>query len=126
MIASKEDGLEIIGNLWLDQQNTFSSNEDCEMFIMVLKQQWPKHINKLPDSELEITRSIESPNIMSAIWTLKDHKHFDILEKINTYTHEYPSILLGEEPVRFDINGEFKNLKLIKIYLITNNKKMDF
>ena len=29
--------------------NTFSSNEDCEMFIMVLKQQWPKHINKLPD-----------------------------------------------------------------------------
>ena len=36
--------------------NTFSSNEDCEMFIMVLKQQWPKHINKLPDSELEITR----------------------------------------------------------------------
>ena len=49
------------------------------MFIMVLKQQWPKHINKLPDSELEITRSI---NIMSAIWTLKDHKHFDILEKI--------------------------------------------
>ena len=35
--------------------NTFSSNEDCEMFIMVLKQQWPKHINKLPDSELEIT-----------------------------------------------------------------------
>ncbi len=42
------------------------------MFIMVLKQQWPKYINKLPDSELEITRSIETPNIMSAIWTLKD------------------------------------------------------
>ena len=62
--------------------NTFSSNEDCEMFIMVLKQQWPKHINKLPDSELEITRSIETPNIMSAIWTLNDYKHFDILEKI--------------------------------------------
>ncbi len=52
------------------------------MFIMVLKQQWPKHINKLPDSELEITRSIELPNIMSAIWTLKDYKHFDVLEKI--------------------------------------------
>ena len=52
------------------------------MFIMVLKQQWPKHISRLPASELEITRSIESPNIMSAIWTLKDIKHFDILEKI--------------------------------------------
>ena len=62
--------------------NTFSSKEDCEMFIMVLKQQWPKHISSLPASELEITRSIESPNIMSAIWTLKDIKHFDILEKI--------------------------------------------
>ena len=62
--------------------NTFSSKEDCEMFIMVLKQQWPKHISRLPESELEITRSIESPNIMSAIWTLKDIKHFDILEKI--------------------------------------------
>lgn len=62
--------------------NTFSSKEDCEMFIMVLKQQWPKHISRLPASELEITRSIESPNIMSAIWTLKDIKHFDVLEKI--------------------------------------------
>ena len=62
--------------------NTFSSKENCEMFIMVLKQQWPKHISRLPASELEITRSIESPNIMSAIWTLKDIKHFNILEKI--------------------------------------------
>ena len=62
--------------------NTFSSNEDCEMFIMVLKKQRPKHITRLPDSELEITRSIESPNIMSVIWILKDNKHFDILEKI--------------------------------------------
>ena len=33
--------------------NTFSSNEDCEMFIMVLIQQWPKHINKLLASELD-------------------------------------------------------------------------
>ena len=49
--------------------NTFSSNEDCVIFIMVLKKQWSKHITKLPDSELEITRSIESPNIMFAIWT---------------------------------------------------------
>ena len=52
------------------------------MFIMVLKQQWPKHINALPNSELEITRSVESANIMSAIWTLYDIKHFEILEKI--------------------------------------------
>ena len=62
--------------------NTFSSNEDCEMFIMFVKQQWPKHINKLPNSELEITRSVENRNIMSAIWTISDIKHFEILEKI--------------------------------------------
>ena len=62
--------------------NIFSSREDCEMFIMVLRQQWPKHINKLNGCELEITRSVESENIMSAIWTLKDIKQFDILEKI--------------------------------------------
>ena len=61
--------------------NTFSSKEDCEMFIMVLKQQWPNYIDSLPGSELEITRSTESPNIMVAIWTLDDFKHFDILEK---------------------------------------------
>ena len=36
--------------------NTFSSKEDCEMFIMVLKQQWPIYIDRLPGSELEITR----------------------------------------------------------------------
>ena len=40
--------------------NTFSSKEDCEMFIMVLKQQWPIYIDKLPGSELEITRSMDS------------------------------------------------------------------
>ena len=62
--------------------NTISSYEDCEMFIMVLKQQWPKHINKLPNRKLEITRSVESANIMSAIWTLSNIKHFEILEKI--------------------------------------------
>ena len=62
--------------------NTFSSKEDCEMFIMVLKQQWPIYIDRLPGSELEITRSMDSPNVMADIWTLDDFKHFDILEKI--------------------------------------------
>ena len=62
--------------------NTFSSKEDCEMFIMVLKQQWPIYIDRLPGSELEITRSTDTPNVMVAIWTLDDFKHFDILEKI--------------------------------------------
>ena len=62
--------------------NTFSSKEDCEMFIMVLKQQWTIYINRLPGSELEITRSTDTPNVMAAIWTLNNFKHFEILEKI--------------------------------------------
>ena len=61
--------------------NTFPSEEDCDIFIMLLKTQWPKHIDKMPKSELEITRSMESPNIMVAIWTFYEAKHFQILER---------------------------------------------
>ena len=39
---------------------------------MVLKQQWPIYIDRLPGSELEITRSMDSPNVMAAIWTLNN------------------------------------------------------
>ena len=63
--------------------NTFPSEEDCDIFIMLLKTQWPKHIDKMPKSELEITRSKESPNIMAAIWTLYDAKHLQILENLS-------------------------------------------
>ena len=63
--------------------NTFPSEEDCDIFIMLLKTQWPKHIDKMPKSELEITRSMESPNIMAAIWTFYDAKHFQILERLS-------------------------------------------
>ena len=63
--------------------NTFPSEEDCNIFIMLLKIRWPKHINKMPKSELEIMRSIESPNIMAAIWTFYDAKHFHILEELS-------------------------------------------
>jgi hypothetical protein len=60
--------------------NTFLSEQDCDMFIMVLKQQWPSYISELPQAKLEITKSIEKPNTMQAIWTLKDASH---LRKLN-------------------------------------------
>ena len=92
--------------------NTFSSNEDCEMFLMVLKQQWPKHISKLPASELEITRSIESPNIMSAIWTLQDIKQSDILEKIgNDIIYSY----------RNKLSPKFTTIKTESLCMISGN-----
>ena len=34
--------------------NTFASREDCEMFLMVLKQQWPQMKGQLPGARLEI------------------------------------------------------------------------
>ena len=41
------------------------------MFMMLLKHERPKHINKLPASELEIKKTV-------------DMKHFKILEKIES------------------------------------------
>ena len=79
---------------------------------MVLKQQWPKHINELPNSELEITRSVESANIMSAIWTLSDIKHFEILEKI------------GNEiiyPYRYKLSPKSISIKTETLYVINAN-----
>ena len=55
--------------------NTFLSEQDCDMFLMVLKHQWLSYIFELPQAKLEITKSIEKPNIMQAIWTLKDVNH---------------------------------------------------
>ena len=47
---------------------------------MVLKQQWTSYISELPQAKLEITKSIEKPNIMQAIWILKNATH---LRKLN-------------------------------------------
>ena len=63
--------------------NTFLSEENCDIFIMLLKTQCPKHIDKMPKSELEITRSMESPDIMATMWTFYDAKHLQILEKLS-------------------------------------------
>ena len=53
--------------------NTFSSEDECEMFIMVLKQQWPKYKDSVPESTLEIVKDIDMPNRMLALWSFK-HK----------------------------------------------------
>ena len=52
---------------------------------MVLKQQWPSYIFELLQAKLEITKSIEKPNTMRTIWTLKDAIH---LIKLNTLTQK--------------------------------------
>jgi|TARA_E500000178_G_scaffold337405_1_gene376506 hypothetical protein len=62
--------------------NTFPTVDDCEMFLMVLRQQWPKYLEQLPDARLEICQSFEMPNQMQAIWTFKrkeDIKKMEVL-----------------------------------------------
>jgi len=52
--------------------NTFASREDCEMFLMVLKQQWPQMKGRLPGARLEIVHDPDTPHMMQAVWTLQD------------------------------------------------------
>tara|TARA_B100001057_G_C22620723_1_gene860446 strand:+ start:312 stop:614 length:303 start_codon:yes stop_codon:yes gene_type:complete len=51
--------------------NTFPSDNDCDMFIMVLQQQWPNFINKLPKARMDIYRSDKERNVMNCTWTFQ-------------------------------------------------------
>ena len=62
--------------------NTFSSEDDCEMFIMVLKQQLPKYKDAVPESTLEIVKDIDMPNRMLALWTFKQRSDQKVKSKI--------------------------------------------
>lgn len=46
--------------------NTFPSESDCDMFIMVLQQQWPSFMDRLPGAKLRIFRSGTDRNVMQA------------------------------------------------------------
>ena len=62
--------------------NTFPSDNDCDMFIMVLQQQWPSFINKLPGATLHIIRSEKERNVMQASWTLQSKEQADEMRAI--------------------------------------------
>ena len=60
--------------------NTFVSKEDCEMFIIVLSDQWNKHLQDLPEgARIEILKDMESPNRMQAIWSYKKKEDREII-----------------------------------------------
>ena len=65
--------------------NTFSSEDDCEMFIMVLKQQWPKYKGSVPESTLEIVKDTDMPNRMLALWTFKQQADQKVMSKIGEH-----------------------------------------
>ena len=62
--------------------NTFPSENDCDMFIMVLQQQWPTFIDKLPGATLRIFRSEKDRNVMQASWTLQSKEQADEMQAI--------------------------------------------
>ena len=62
--------------------NTFPSENDCDMFIMVLQQQWPAFIEKLPGAELRIFRPEKDRNVMQATWILKSKEQDDEMQVI--------------------------------------------
>ena len=62
--------------------NTFPSENDCDMFIMVLQQQWPAFIEKLPGAELRIFRPEKDRNVMQATWILESQEQADEMQAI--------------------------------------------
>ena len=63
--------------------NTFVSKEDCEMFIIVLSEQWNKHLLDLPEgASIEILKDTESPNRMQAIWSYKKKEDRELILKL--------------------------------------------
>ena len=62
--------------------STFASDSDCDMFIMVLRQQWPTFIDKLPGATLRILRSEKDRNVMQASWTLQSKEQANEMNAI--------------------------------------------
>ena len=62
--------------------NTFPSEDDCDMFVMVLQQQWPTFIDKLPGAELSIFRSEKERNVMQASWMLQSKEQAEEMQAI--------------------------------------------
>ena len=62
--------------------NTFPSDSDCDMFIMVLQQQWPAFMDKLPGARLNIYRSETERNVMQASWTLQSKEQADEMQAL--------------------------------------------
>ena len=62
--------------------STFASDSDCDMLIMVLRQQWPTFMDKLPGAALRILRSEKDRNVMQANWTLQSKEQADEMKAI--------------------------------------------
>ena len=85
--------------------NTFPSDSDCDMFIMVLQQRWPNFINKLPEARMDIFRSEKDQNVMQASWTLQSKEQAAEMQAIADHIILPYRKKLMPKVVRFE--GEF-------------------
>ena len=75
------------------------------MFIMVLQQQWPNFINKLPEARMDIFRSEKDQNVMQASWTLQSKEQAAEMQAIADHIILPYRKKLMPKVVRFE--GEF-------------------
>ena len=76
--------------------NTFSSEDECEMFIMVLKQQWPKYKDSVPESTLEIVKDIDIETIPIPIQNInRNRSRTQSITKIFTSLKDSISYMFG-------------------------------
>ena len=62
--------------------HTFPSDNDCDMFIMVLQQQWPNFIHKLPGARMDIFRSEKNRNVLQVSWIVQSKEQADEMQAI--------------------------------------------
>ena len=85
--------------------NTLPSDSDCDMFIMVLQQQWPNFINRLPEARMDIFRSEKDQNVMQASWTFQSKEQAAEMQAIADHIILPYRKKLMPKVVRFE--GEF-------------------
>jgi hypothetical protein len=63
--------------------NEFESEEECNMFIMVLEKNLPLAKEVIGSASVEILRSDQSPKIMSVTWAFEKPEDIKILDRFS-------------------------------------------
>ena len=62
--------------------NTFKDAQDCQMFVMILKQKWPEFDAELKDKfTVEIATDVSDPCKQTAVWTAQEVEDFKIVDE---------------------------------------------
>ena len=62
--------------------NTFKDAQDCQMFVMILKQKWSEFDAQLKDKfTVEIATDVSDPCKQTAVWTAQEVEDFKIVDE---------------------------------------------